>query len=370
KKVLNKANWTIDDLDLVEANEAFASQSIAVARDLNLNKEIVKQFLQDEIASTTDMAPIKAKFEIKNNKVVEFQASKDGFKLNIKASFAKMEFELLGNRQDAIELVKTELKSAVLTSDINGFGINEIIGIGESNFSGSPQNRRHNIKIGADTLDGILIKPSEEFSLNGALGKINAETKYLPELVIKGNETILEYGGGLCQIGTTMFRAALSAGLPITQRRNHAYRVVYYEPAGTDAAIYDPWPDVRFINDTDNHILIQSRIKGDNLYFDFWGTNDGRVIEKTEPTIYNIVKPGPTKYIETLDLEPGEEKCTEHAHNGADAYFDYKVIYAGGETKEKRFSSHYVPWQAVCLIGVEELSNNQKIATSTKKIIE
>ncbi len=323
---------------------------------IGLNKEVVKQFLQDEIASTTDQAPVDAKFEIKDGRVVEFQASQDGFKLNVEANFAKLESELINNKQSQIELVKTELKSKVLTSDINGFGINEIIGIGESDFSGSPKNRRYNIKNGAETLNGILIKPDEEFSLNNALGEINAATGYLPELVIKGNKTIPEYGGGLCQIGTTMFRVALAAGLPITQRRPHTYRVSYYEPAGTDATIYNPWPDMRFINDTGHHILIQSRIEGDNLYFDFWGTKDGRAVEITEPTIYNIVKPGPTKYIETLDLEPGKKKCTESAHNGADTYFDYKVTYPNGEIKEKRFSSHYVPWRAVCLIGVEELS--------------
>ncbi len=144
-------------------------------------------------------------------------------------------------------------------------------------------------------------------------------------------------------------------------RRNHSYRVSYYEPAGTDATIYNPSPDLRFINDTGNYILIQSRVEGDNLYFDFWGAEDGRVVEKTEPAIYNTVKPGPTKYIETLDLLPGVKKCTERAHNGADAYFDYKVTYAGGEIKEKRFASHYIPWREVCLVGVEKLT-----ATSTE----
>ena len=162
-----------------------------------------------------------------------------------------------------------------------------------------------------------------------------------------------------------MFRAALAAGLPITMRRNHSYRVGYYEPAGTDATIYDPWPDLRFINDTADYILIQSKIDGDNLSFEFWGTGDGRMAERTEPTIYNIVKPGPAKIIETTDLKPGEKKCAERAHNGADAYFDYKVTYAGGEIKENRFSSHYVPWQEVCLLGVEKLSAPPATATST-----
>jgi len=165
-----------------------------------------------------------------------------------------------------------------------------------------------------------------------------------------------------------MFRTALGTGLPITMRRNHSYRVSYYEPAGTDATIYSPWPDLKFINDTGNNILIQSRIEGDNLFFDFWGTSDGRIATRTTPVIYNIVRPGPTKIIETLDLEPGVKKCTEHAHNGADAYFDYTVTFPNGEVREKRFNSHYVPWQEVCLVGVEKLSAD--IATSTEKIVE
>lgn len=349
-------------LELKLNAEAINKDEITVG----LNKEIVENFLKEKIALAINKEPINAKFEIKDGRVIEFQGSKDGIELNIEASFKKIESSLSrdnsGNfEKKEIELITKELKSNVSVNDVNNLGINKIIGIGESNFSGSPQNRRHNIKTGADSLNGVLIKPDEEFSLNSTLGEINAESGYLTELVIKGNKTIPEYGGGLCQIGTTIFRSALETGLPITMRRSHSYRVSYYEPAGTDATIYSPWPDMRFVNDTGNHILIQSRIEGDNLYFDFWGTNDGRIVEKTDPTIYNITKPGPTKYIETLDLAVGEEKCTEHAHNGADAYFDYKVTYADGEIKEERFTSHYVPWQEVCLIGVEELSEDEII---------
>jgi len=245
-------------------------------------------------------------------------------------------------------------------------GIEEIIGTGHSNFSGSSANRRHNIKVGASKISGLIIKPGEEFSLLKALGETDATAGYLPELVIKGNKTTLEYGGGLCQIATTMFRTALASGLPITERRNHSYRVSYYEPAGTDATIYIPNPDLKFKNDTGNNILIQTRFEGTNdIYFDFWGKSDGRVVTSTYPVIYNIVKPAPTKIIETTELPVGQKKCTESAHAGAEAYFDYTVIYnAGTENENKvetRFSSKYVPWQAVCLVGVEKLSE----ATST-----
>ncbi|MFA4833649.1 MAG: VanW family protein [Patescibacteria group bacterium] len=335
---------------------------------VNLSPEKLTEFLEKTVAPEIEKEPIDARFKMSNNRVVEFQGSQDGLKLKMADNLEKIKNEFINNKNNIVELITEEVKSTVGTGQINDLGIKEIIGTGQSNFSGSPVNRRHNIKVGSDSLNGILIKPGEEFSLNKALGEIEAETGYLPELVIKGNETIPEYGGGLCQIGTTMFRGAVATGLPITMRQNHSYRVSYYEPAGTDATIYSPWPDVRFINDIGNHILIQTRIAGDNLYFDFWGTKDGRLVEKTDPKIYNIVKPGPTKIIETLDLKPGEKKCTEKAHNGADAYFDYKVTYpisgatSTPEIKSRRFSSHYVPWQEVCLIGVEKLTETPPTA--------
>jgi vancomycin resistance protein YoaR len=242
----------------------------------------------------------------------------------------------------------------VAIGDINNLGINEIIGTGMSNFSGSPANRRKNIKNGASKLHGLLIKPDEEFSLIEALLPVNASTGYFPELVIKGNKTTPEYGGGLCQIGTTIFRTALASGLPILERQNHSYSVSYYLEnglPGVDATIYDPKPDLRFKNDTGNYILIQSRIIGDKLYFDFWGTKDGRTATQTKPKTWGVKSPLPTKITESPDLAPGQKKCTESAHKGITASFNYIVSYTDGHTATTTFTSVYKPWQEVCLIG-------------------
>lgn len=321
-------------------------------------------YLNNKIADKINITPKESKFKIVDDKVEEFQISQDGIFLDSTSSAEKIITEITEKQNQQIELVVNPAKSTIEESDINNFAIKEIIGTGESNFSGSPKNRRHNIAVGASAVNGTLIKPDEEFSLLRTLGEVDRASGYLQELVIKENKTIPEYGGGLCQIGTTMFRAAVASGLPITVRRNHSYRVSYYEPAGTDATIYDPAPDFRFINDTGNYILIQSRFVDSKIYFDFWGIKDDRLIEKSKPVIYNIVKPQPTKITETTDLAPGEKKCTEKAHNGADAYFDYKVTYPNGEIKQTRFSSHYVPWQEVCLLGVDKLNS-----TSTSEII-
>lgn len=379
----NDNNWTINKKTLspwliLKTNKLNDTNKTYIGIDY----EKFIDYATSTISKDIDIEPIDAKFEVKDGKVIEFQVSKDGQKVDTLETAKKFETTILNTDEEETKIVVQTLKSTLQTESINDLGIKEILGTGHSDFSGSPANRRHNINTGADAVNGVIVKPGEEFSLIDTLGDINAETGYKAELVIKDNKTIPEFGGGLCQIGTTIFRATYNTGLPVTMRRNHSYRVSYYEPAGTDATIYDPWPDYRFKNDTKHHILIQARIEGDDLYFDFWGTNDGRIATHTEPTIYNIKKPQPAKMIETLDLEPGVKKCSELAHNGADAYFDYSITYSKDNppedydehdseaslVRDTRFSSHYVPWRAVCLIGVEKLSEPDG-ATTTEAVL-
>lgn len=356
--------WTIDQSALAPMLALKLNDSADDKVRVGLDEGKFTDYLNKQIAPKIEKPPLEAKFQIQNGKVSEFQNGQDGLAIDAAASLAKIEREIFNN--SPIDLIVKIQPALVSAGNINDYGIKEIIGVGASNFKGSPANRRHNIKVGAASVNGTLVKPDEEFSLLKTLGEVASSTGYLPELVIKEGKTLPEFGGGLCQIGTTVFRGALASGLPVTMRRNHSYRVQYYEPAGTDATIYDPAPDFRFINDTAAYILIQAKFNGDNLSFEFWGTRDGRTATSAKPVIYNIVKPEPAKIIETLSLKPGEKKCTEKAHNGADAYFDYKVAYSDGTIKQKRFSSHYVPWREVCLLGVEKLSAPANLtATST-----
>jgi len=311
----------------------------------------VKMFeILDSIAKENDKNIEEGELIIENDKVISFKPILNGYSLDKEESFENIENKIL-DLQSEINLIIKEIIPEATNSEVVKYGLIDKLGEGESNFYGSSQNRIHNIELGSSYVNGTLVKPGEEFSLIGTLGVISSEKGYLPELVIKGNETIKEYGGGLCQVGTTTFRVALSAGLPILERKNHSYRVSFYEPAGTDATIYYPKPDMRFFNDTPNYILIMTNIDGYDLKYTIWGTYDDRKITITEPIIKNIISPPPTRWTDTCDLEEGEVKCTELAHNGADAEFNYIVEYRDGEKKEVTFKSHYVPWQQVCLRG-------------------
>lgn len=177
-------------------------------------------------------------------------------------------------------------RPTVLTmEDFRALNIRDHLGRGESNFTGSPRNRRTNIAVGRLRYQGILVPPDGEFSFNRYLGPVTAEAGFLPELVIKEHVTTPEYGGGICQVSTTAFRAAVNTGLDVTARKSHSYPVVYYGKPGFDATIYPPRPDLRFRNTTKNWILIQTVVEGTKLIFDVYGVSDGRTVMVDGPNV-------------------------------------------------------------------------------------
>ena len=325
----------------------------------------------DELHDTIDVEPVDARFSIEGDRVTEFAGSQNGLELDEEATFAL----LLSAWEDAptgsidepreeisITVVTQETEPEITTGSVNNLGINEILGVGISDFSGSPANRVANIQHGAAKLNGILLAPGETLSLIDELGPFTVADGYLPELVIKGDEIKPEVGGGLCQIGTTTFRATMNAGLEVTERRNHSLVVSYYDDPingnpGTDATIYDPAPDYKMTNDTENYVLLTTEVDLYNyeLIFTFWGTSDGREGYYTAPQILSWSGYGETQYIETLDLPPGVEEC-QSPHSGASTSFTYYVDYGDGTQHEKTYTSVYrsLPW--ICLVGVESLS--------------
>ena len=355
--------WEATQVQIADWLTAAPSGEFGTKAKLDLDAAALGKYLASHTAKVA-AGPVDAVFEMKDNKVTAFSPSSDGEGVDVESALGLLRTALFGEMNaaaPAIELPFKTLPPAIDTEQANPYGIKEIIGVGESNFKNSPKNRRANIKVGADSVNGTIIPADTEYSLLKTLGPVDEDHGYLKELVIKKDKTQPEYGGGLCQIGTTTFRAALAAGLPITERRNHSYRVPYYERDGSgkmvgpgkDATIYDPWPDLKFKNDTGHAILIMTEIKGDRLTFTFWGVSDGRKAEQTDAVVSNEVPPPPKQTVETTDLKPGETKCTETAHAGADAVFTYTVTYADGTVKKKNFYSHYKPWGEVCLIGVD-----------------
>lgn len=238
--------------------------------------------------------PVDAQLTVSENRVTQFALSQEGLKLEIKENIDILKNGILSGKKE-INLKTNNIKPKISVESIDNLGITSFLAKGVSNFSGSSANRIANIKIGAAHFNGILIKPNEEFSFDTLLGDVGPEQGYKPGLVIKENKMIPEYGGGLCQVSTTAFRVAVNSGMEITQRYPHAFPVHYYNPQGFDATIYPPSPDLRFINNTPGYILIQTKVVGNELIFEFYGTDDGRKTEVIGPEQYDIKSDGSMK---------------------------------------------------------------------------
>lgn len=184
-------------------------------------------------------------------------------------------------------------------------GIREVVTVGESDFSGSPMERRHNIAVGLARFNGYLIAQGSVFSFNEVLGPVSAAAGYTKELVILGERTLPDYGGGLCQVSTTAYRGAWEYGLPIVARRNHSFAVRYYGPQGTDATIYPPQTDLRFTNDTPGALLLQTHVEKDRAYFIYYGTRDARLSAIYGPYTWDQSSPPSDRSEYTVEIPPG-----------------------------------------------------------------
>lgn len=231
--------------------------------------------------------PVDVKFSVLDGRVIIAEPEKMGRRLKEEDSFTLLirVLESSENKIAKISLPTEITEPKLVASDRERLGLRELVGEGHTNFKGSPKNRVYNIKRSLEQFQNVIIAPGEEFSFVKYLGDVDGEHGYLPELVIKNNQTTPEFGGGICQVSTTVFRAAIYSGLKITERRNHAYPVKYYTPYGMDATVYIPKPDLAFTNNTPGAILMQSSIEGTELTFRFYGTKDGRSVTVDGPHI-------------------------------------------------------------------------------------
>lgn len=216
--------------------------------------------------------------------VTIIESGKDGIILDESESVTLVKTAVEAGK-DVVLLPVRSTAPTIGSTDPADLGIRDLLAEGTTSFRGSPKNRIFNINRALEQFQGALIAPNAEFSFVKQLGDVDGEHGYLPELVIKNNKTEPEFGGGICQVSSTMFRTAVNAGMKITARRNHAYPVSYYKPYGMDATVYIPAPDFRFVNNTAGHVLMFSSVEGTSLTFRFYGTADGRQVSIDGPHI-------------------------------------------------------------------------------------
>jgi vancomycin resistance protein YoaR len=280
-------SWKIDKNALghwLKFNPVFEKDSNNQILGLGLDKELVTHYLLS-IIQYINCSPKKARLNFKEGNLIIEEKSEDGIELLLEESADTLIHDILEGKIN-LSLVIKEIPAVVSENNLSNLGIDTLLAEGESDYTGSSLSRVNNIRVGSGKFDQHLIKPNEEFSFNETLGEVSGPEGYLPGLVIKENKLVPEFGGGICQVSTTMFRAAINSGLEITERYPHSFPVSYYNPQGFDATIYPPHPDLRFVNNTEGYILIQRKIEGNRLIFEIYGKDEEKKVKVKGPYIY------------------------------------------------------------------------------------
>jgi vancomycin resistance protein YoaR len=343
-------------------------QDGAVGLKASLDEERVRAFVE-QAAKRLDRPAYDATldFDPSTNQVVVLQPSQTGQSLDVEASVAAIRAAILPEpAQDPIHaaaasLGATQVITAPLTivqpkvdsNKIAEMGIVEQVSEGTTYFKGSARERVQNIVNAAGKFKGTVIPPGEEFSFYKTVGDVSTANGFVDSLIIRGDRTETGVGGGVCQVSTTVFRAAFWGGFPIIERYPHSYVVSWYGEPGYDASIFTPSADFRFLNDTGHYLLVKPEVdtKQGRITFHIYGTKPDRVVEAEKSVITNKQPAPKPLYQEDASLPTGKIKQVDWAKDGMDVMVKRIIKYADGRVKENKFVSKYRPWQAVYLYG-------------------
>jgi vancomycin resistance protein YoaR len=271
--------------------------------------------------------------------------SVDGYQFRPKSLARAIQTSFFGDRAP-VELPVSVIKPGVDSNNLEALGITTQLVRADSNYSGGTPERTQNVEIGASLLNGTLVPPHAEFSLNHAIGEITADKGYVVASVLQGERAGRDIGGGICQISTTVFRAALLAGLPITEWWPHTYRIGSYEwdgwGPGFDASILQPegdpfgGGDFMFLNPTDSWMLVESWTTGIFVIVNIYGPEIGYQVSISSVTVEGPIEERQDVEVVNDQLDPGTIVQTEYPMDGWAVYFTREVYDRNGEVVETR----------------------------------
>jgi len=326
---------------------------------VTLDREALQAYLEDLAPSLAiDPADARFHFDERTGRLVPIASSSPGRALDVEASIESILAAVEAGQHTAPLVLRVVPPRYSENATAEELGIRDLVAVGDSYFIGSPSGRDHNIRLAAKKFDGLVIAPGETFSFNKYLGEVSAEAGYDEAYVTLGEMLAIEVGGGICQVSTTVFRAALKGGYPVTERWAHYQRVGYYElrghGPGLDATVYAPSVDFKFVNDRPTALLIETEVEeaAHRLIFRFYSTDDGRRVEIRGPVVSDETEPGPPVYQLDEKLVPGTVREWQTAQKGLTAKVERWVYDRDGNLLYHNvFISKYAPRRAVYRYG-------------------
>ncbi len=266
-----------------------AIQKASQSGTLSLNEAFlnyVMSTLESSVTPASDLVILAAGTGEVNHATTEGEV-KDGKKLNAEQTLAQIKTDVSQGKWESTATLENETGSIVNKSG-SDLGELTLIATGISNYATSPAGREFNVKKAMDEkINNLVIPQGAEFAFNSILGPVTYAAGWQASLAIfNGTDLKKVPGGGICQTSTTMYRAAMNAGLEIKKQKNHSLYVHYYEAYGDglDSTIYPGSQDLVFVNNTPGPILVRAKTNdAKDAIIEFYGTNDGRAVTLAGP---------------------------------------------------------------------------------------
>ncbi len=233
--VYKKKDWTLQPTDLVP----FIVQEKRTDRpgySFTLDDAALGKWMFEMIGDRINRDPVNAQiaWDYEKNQLQAVTKSSIGVKVLAGPLADEVIGSFMGDHAD-VEIPVKGIAPEIDDNNLDALGITTKFGVGTSSFYGSGDERRTNIHVGTGYLNGAIVRPGEEFSFNYAIGDITAEAGYVEAAVVDGERIGKDVGGGICQVSTTVFRAAFLAGFPITEWWPHLYRLELLRTRWLDA---------------------------------------------------------------------------------------------------------------------------------------
>lgn len=216
-------------------------------------------------------------------------------------------------------------------------------------YPNSPPDRNYNLALAASKISGTVVPPGGLFSFNQTLGPAERAQGFRKAGVFVGNRIVQGYGGGVCQVSSTLYNAVVRAGLKVVQRRPHPMTVPYLPP-GHDATIAYPYFDLKFRNTTSEPVRIGGEGQGETVRFRLFGVRKGP--ETRFETKILGKRPFSVVRIKDATLEAGEEKVAQGGLEGVTVHtWIHQKWPDGRETTQDLGVARYRPSPRVILVG-------------------
>lgn len=336
-------------------------REIKVAYDIDDKK--TESFLKTQEA-TIGGAPVNASLT-RNGDTMTVTEGEKGYGIDVEKTTEEIR-GLIGEDWDkSRELVKMYRREVdpAITADML-VDVKDLLGTYSTEVAGD-EGRVQNVICGAGHINGTIVLPGEEFSADAAMTPYTEENGYTEAGSYADGEVVQTMGGGICQVSTTLYNAALYAELDITQRNPHSMTVAYVDP-GRDAAIADDVKDLKFVNNTEYPIYIEGRVENGSIIMSIYGkeTRDpGRTIE-FEPEVTSTSDYG-VRYVASYDYSIGFVDVTSYGHEGCSATL-WKVVKQDGVEVE-RFEaneSYYSSADTIITVGCASSNDSASYVVS------